>query len=242
VNVRGVHADWSEPVVTRFGGAFYLVNVALALGLYPDFTRPASLGLWLPLWSYLRQVSARLLAEEPPDAIWSLLSDLTPFGGSLTEHEEPRDWFVEPDWLRGFTPPKEWLATQSSSRLRILHPAGFAAIDARADLDPALIAAKLSEYGTGPLRFAEAEPRTSAQWIDWHVEYLRARLRLALRVDDSQIGPLLLEHRARVHVTATRIDVVFSLEELPIAIRLAGLDRDPGFLPTEARSLHFHFV
>ena len=31
------------------------------------------------------------------------------------------------------------------------------------------------------------------------------------------------------------------LAELPIAIRLAGLDRDPGWIPAAGRSVAFHF-
>jgi hypothetical protein len=44
-----------------------------------------------------------------------------------------------------------------------------------------------------------------------------------------------------VTVTATHLDVFFSLADLPIAIRLSGLDRDPGWTPAAARFIAFHF-
>jgi len=35
--------------------------------------------------------------------------------------------------------------------------------------------------------------------------------------------------------------VRLSLTELPLEIRLAGLDRDPGWIPAAGRFLAFHF-
>jgi hypothetical protein len=70
----------------------------------------------------------------------------------------------------------------------------------------------------------------------------RARLTLALGLDDpAELPRVLCRHRARVFVTATRVDVVLSLDELPIAVRIAGLDRDPGWVPAAARTVAFHF-
>jgi hypothetical protein len=45
-----------------------------------------------------------------------------------------------------------------------------------------------------------------------------------------------------VHVTETRLDVVSALADLPIEVRLAGLDRDPGHVPAAGRALFFHFT
>jgi acetyl/propionyl-CoA carboxylase alpha subunit len=46
---------------------------------------------------------------------------------------------------------------------------------------------------------------------------------------------------ARVALTATRVDVFYSLNRHPIEIRLAGLDRDPGWVPAAGRFVAFHF-
>jgi hypothetical protein len=42
-------------------------------------------------------------------------------------------------------------------------------------------------------------------------------------------------------VTATRVDVVFELKRLPLEVRMAGLDRDPGWVPAAGRFVAFHF-
>jgi hypothetical protein len=72
--------------------------------------------------------------------------------------------------------------------------------------------------------------------------FVRARLRQALGLsEDEDPGPLVCRQRARVCVTPTHLDVYLSLNELPIAIRLSGLDRDPGWVPAAGRYLAFHF-
>ena len=46
----------------------------------------------------------------------------------------------------------------------------------------------------------------------------------------------------RVQVTSTHVDVVLALEQLNLAVRVAGLDRDPGWVPSLGRIVLFHFV
>jgi hypothetical protein len=79
-------------------------------------------------------------------------------------------------------------------------------------------------------------------WLDELVPRLDARLRLALGLAPQDDLPgLLLRRRAQVHVTETHVDVVSLLETLPVAIRLAGLDRDPGWVAAAGRFIAFHF-
>ena len=54
--------------------------------------------------------------------------------------------------------------------------------------------------------------------------------------------PALLRRAARVELSATRVDVDFDLAGHPIEIRMAGLDRDPGWIPAAGRSLAFRFA
>ncbi len=80
------------------------------------------------------------------------------------------------------------------------------------------------------------------RWIDWLMPYVRARLREALGLSEtSDLSRVLLDHHARALVTATHLDVFFSLDELPVEIRLSGLDRDPGWVPAAGRFIAFHF-
>jgi len=79
-------------------------------------------------------------------------------------------------------------------------------------------------------------------WMTWLSGHVHARLVRALALEDpTTLAPVLLRHRARVRAGETRVDVHLALAELPLAVRLAGLDRDPGWLPAGGRSLYFHF-
>jgi hypothetical protein len=73
---RGAHSR-SESVESRLGGVFYLLNVAIALGLYGDFSLPAQRGIDLPIWDFLRfagrQIAPRRFGHDP---IWRLLARL----------------------------------------------------------------------------------------------------------------------------------------------------------------------
>lgn len=78
-------------------------------------------------------------------------------------------------------------------------------------------------------------------WLDMVIEYVRLRLAAALDADPRDVADLVLHHDARVHASPTHVDVVFSLADLPVPIRFAGLDRDPGWIPSAQRTVAFHF-
>ena len=77
-------------------------------------------------------------------------------------------------------------------------------------------------------------------WLTELMSTVRPRLRLALGIEEEEM-PQLFTRRARILVTQTQFDVFFSLDELPIEIRMAGLDRDPGWVPAAGRYIHFHY-
>jgi hypothetical protein len=79
------------------------------------------------------------------------------------------------------------------------------------------------------------------RWLNWMVPYLRARLSLALAVDEDDAMSLLLRRRCRIELSDGRLDAFFSLQDHPIEIRLAGLDRNPGWVPAAGRFVAFHF-
>jgi hypothetical protein len=166
-------------VATRFGGVFFLVNVALALGLYGDFAQPKRRSLDLSLWDFLALVGEKLAGPRlRDDAIWALLAQLA----SRNEAEEPG----------ASLPPR---------RRRALR-----------------------------------------RWLARLLPRLRRRLCRALgRADEPDVAAVLLALPAQVWITPTRVDVSFALAELPVEVRLSGLDRDPGWVPAAGRSVYFHF-
>ncbi len=70
---------------------------------------------------------------------------------------------------------------------------------------------------------------------------LRQRLSLALNLPEREALATCLNLPARVERRGDRVDVRFSLHHLPLAIRLAGLDRDPGWVPASGCDIRFHF-
>jgi hypothetical protein len=79
------------------------------------------------------------------------------------------------------------------------------------------------------------------RWVSRLARRLRPELGLALGCTPDAVGGVLLRHRGRVEATATHVDVMLSLADLPISVRLAGLDRDPGWIPAAGRTIAFHF-
>lgn len=155
------HGFEGVEIQTEFGGVFYLINLAIYLGYYGDFSTPQEPGIDLPLWDFLsllaRELAGKAVLEDP---VWPFLRTL----GEGQPWEE-------------------------------LHEA----------------VARIREW------IVRAMPE---------IEEPVARV---------------LRHAARVRLTGARLDIFLSLEELPIEIRLARLDRDPGWVPAAGRFVAFHF-
>ncbi|MCX7792200.1 MAG: hypothetical protein N2378_16315 [Chloroflexaceae bacterium] len=196
---------------TGLGGCFFLINLALALGLYGDFTRPLARGLALSPWDLLALLAPRLLRRDPracasvaDDPLWPLLAALA-----------GRDPHAPPG--AGFRPP-------ARVRSSTLVPLPFRKRGGRARL------ARVESSGISvPL----------ARWANRLA--IRAQRRLARALGDPRLIGRVLAMPARVYVGPVRVDVVFGLADLPIEARLAGLDRDPGWVPAAGRDIRFHF-
>ena len=70
---------------------------------------------------------------------------------------------------------------------------------------------------------------------------LRARLSLALGLPRLQATRLTLSLPGQVHLRPGRVDVHIPLGQLPLAVRMAGLDRDIVWLPAAGLDIRFHF-
>jgi hypothetical protein len=205
------------------------------------------------------------------DPIWPLLGRLAgrqPDVGPGRGFRPSPTWRLPADWLGPFPEAAVWRWSAEAGRLRVLHPAGFLLLDL--PLAPAGHGAQLRRavrrYGRGnrsvrtggegrrvsepprlrparrPLPGPPPDASRLGSWLAWLLPYLRVRLRRALGLADARRLPgVLLRHRARVVLTPTELEVVLSLGNLPIEIRLAGLDRDPGWVPAAGRALAFRF-
>lgn len=250
-------------IETRFGGLFHLVNLGLFLNLYGDFTTPAEPGLpLLPVWDFVALLGRRLAgARVERDPLWPLLARLAGRG----EDDEPgarfsphEDWRVPADWLKPFGAACVLRWSEAGGRLRVAHPAGFTVIDVTLDDESptttraeAQLTHELRPYLAGGARLElrrvarlrGARGRTPrARWLDRVAAYAVARLSLALGARGAAgLSRILCERHARVFVTAAHVDVVMRLGELPVEVRFAGLDRDPGWVPAACRHVAFHF-
>jgi hypothetical protein len=83
-----------------------------------------------------------------------------------------------------------------------------------------------------------------AEWTTWVADLadeLRAELGELFDCPPEDAGSRLIRRHAAVAVSATTVDVRMSVDELQVEIRLACLDRDPGWVPAAGHAIAFHF-
>jgi hypothetical protein len=164
-------------VDTPLGGVFYLLNVAIALRLYGDFTMPQRHGLPLSPWDCIALVAEHWLGEPLHGATAHLLAHLA----RRAPDERPGAGAISDDRL--------------------------------------------------------------ARWLPRIVRRVKRHVAAALGESaETNLSRRLLCHQAIVHVTAAHVDVTFDLALLPLEIRLGGLDRDPGWIPSAGRIVRFHYT
>ncbi|MGO1003095.1 hypothetical protein [Lysobacter sp. CA196] len=245
----GVHID------SDYGGLLYLLNAALALELYGDFSMPRTRGLALSPWNWLALIGeAWFGAEFRRDPLWRLLADLAgrkPQQAPAHDFVAPHDWAIDEAWLQPWDEVDTVAYHAGKQRLRLWHPQGFVLADLprRAASTPSAQAAAWCAERAG-LRTARLIRTPQApslrqrnrRWLHYLLTYLEARLSRALAVDHGDIPALVCRHRAQLHCNLVDLEVRLSLETLPLCLRLAGLDRDPGWIPAAGRSVRFRFV
>ena len=231
-----------ETVDTAFGGVFFLLNVALALGLYGDFTQPLHRGLQVSPWRFLRAagraLGGRAFAADPLAALLFVRSPRQALPAA------PPAWQVEPEWLLPFAADQRpWHAVVEPGAVRLLHPAGFTIARRPGNTDLAAMLAVVGYAGQGVLmHLAARKASRRSGLLDLLWPLLRARLAFSLGLPDGHAAAArLLALPARVAAGAARMDVHFALAALPLAVRVAGLDRDPGWVPASGCDFRFHF-
>jgi hypothetical protein len=225
------------------------------LNLYSDFTSPVATGIELNIWDFVALVGSELLeGTQADDPIWAALASLAGRDETQTpgENFEPgNEWRLPPEWLLPFEVDQRCKWETSRDRLRVLHPEGFLILDLVPAPDVyAQLQREIGAYGISIDTLTRAqlpEPtlirsKELRRWLSWLMPYVRVRLRVALGLTaNDEIPAMLCRHYARVRATDTHVDIYFGLADLPLAIRFAGLDRDPGWVPAAGRLISFHF-
>jgi hypothetical protein len=202
-------------IPTRLGGIVYLINLMSRLDLPDCFEDDLALATTVGPWGTL-ELLARGLAGQ---AAGGLVDD--PLWGALGRLAG-RPVGVLPS-----------LGTIGPKRLAL--PDGWIVPDD-------LVEEALDLDLTSPLlRGIDA---TTGRWLQLIVPYVRGYLSNVLRhdeVDGGDVAQTLLIQPGQVYISSTHVDVVLPLDAISISIRLAGLDRDPGWLPDFGRVVKLHF-
>jgi hypothetical protein len=202
-----------DSVPTQLGGVLYLINLMARLDLPACFEAD---------WGLASQVGA-----------WGILEVL---GRALLEHNAER-WRADLLWtaladLDGRA--SDSLPGQSFRGSHSLHlPTGWP-VPAFDDAVHDRLASPLLE-GLNP---------DLIRWLALALPTIRWLLGQALSPAAPQALDLertLLLHPGRLYVTSTHVDLVMRLDDISLPVRLAGLDRDPGWLPDFGRVVAFHF-
>ncbi len=211
-------------VHTSFAGVFFFLNLALALGLYSDFTSPQGKNLELDIWDFLWLLALEILGTEVRNDglgfVLAMLAGRTTDDPPGSYFRPPTEWRVPDEWLEAFPEELERSRAEPGGRSRVMHPAGFLVQDEAPALETN--------------RSASIE-----QWIGWLALYVRARLARAIGRQDA--AEFLCRVAGTIRISDTHLDIHFSLQDHPIEIRLSGLDRDPGWIPAGGRHVAYHF-
>ncbi len=242
--------EFEFSIVTLYGGIFFLLNVALHLHLYRDFTESGETEIELNIWDFVALAAEHFLGKKVKnDAVWQLLQKLSgrETGQKISSVMFKKDWRIPAGWLKTFQTNKPFVWKTGRKNLPVYHPAGFCIVDClkKPDIETQL-KAELKVYG---INFADvvksdsAELQKSATWFRHLCEFMQVRLIQALNLEkQSQINEILFKRTAQITVSATHLDVYFRLADLPIEVRMSGVDRNPSWIPAAGKFVNFHFV
>jgi hypothetical protein len=236
-------ADFAVPTPIQsfdssFGGLLFLMNALLAMELYPDFTRPLDDRLQpSPFWLLDQLGTCVFGTRYRIDPLHDFLSH-TGLAGAL-----PDVWEVRDSWLERL-PSAHFASCLMSKRLTLWDDRGFALFDgplwAAATVAKTARAFRFAGQYSGQMDAAKVRKMPRSRTVRW-VTHLAKFLSFRLKMAESRLAFSALRIPARVEIRLDRVDCHFSLGVLPLALRMAGLDRDPGWLPAEGRALAFHF-
>lgn len=254
-------------ITTELGGIFYLFNLLQWMDLPECFENHWQLSRWPGSWAVLEAMARVLLGEAVTefhdDAIWSLLRELDGRDADTPIFmEDSTDYRLPPIWFYGVDDPRETCRWHGdSTRLQLWTASGFLLVDiARNDqdaFDQALT--ELHNYTAdehAPLlatcehEYSSSDPSDSSgtcspgfeKWLHRVMPYVRYRIGLAIGSPDAEAFRQLLQCRGLVYVTSSHIDFVAPLNNISLAARRSGLDRDPGWLAEIGRVVLFHFA
>jgi len=234
---------WAEGgIVAGLASLLFLVNFVVWLDDRADPPWPAGWALVELLGRYLL---GDRLADVADDPLWDVLAELDGRrpGTVPAVGLGPADPLRLPRaWLERWPPPAPgYVARRHGERLVIRHPqAGFVAADVPCPAGTFEEVRAAEAAWLGDVEVAAdgpADPATPVRRFDDAVGAFASWL-----LRSRGIAAQALAAPGRVLVTSTHLDVMLSLQDIDLAVRVAGLDRDPGWVPQLGRIVLFHFL
>jgi hypothetical protein len=236
---------WADGgIATGLASMLFLVNFVVWLD---DLAAPPWPAGWALVELLGRYLLGGRLADFADDPLWDVLAELD----GRRPGTVPAVGFGPADpvrlpraWLERWPPPTpSYVARRNRDRLVVRHrQAGFVAADVPCpagvlDQVRAAEAAWLGDVGVAADGPAEPENPAPRRRFD---EAVGVFVRWLLR--SRGISTSALTAPGRVLVTGTHVDAVLSLQDIDLSVRVAGLDRDPGWVPQLGRIVLFHFL
>jgi hypothetical protein len=233
----GVQAAWHEAMAgglaTDLGGLWYLVNVLVSLDLVADDGQGVDdLGPWDKL-----AVLAATLLDHRSYAV----------AQRPVVRNPPAETEKAPQGLRQVAEATSQLQTGGFQPLGlfecVVSPVDQEIKEDAVARDPVwAVLAELAGHDL-ELKFkADERANPFEGWLGRHLPIIDAWLAdISGAALSCAAMPPIIRQRATLYVTRTHVDVVFSLEQINLSIRRAGLDRNPGWVPELGRVITFRF-
>lgn len=269
-NSNEVNLHFSDTFIdTRLGGIIFLINLIHQLGLPGCFDKRWQLEQQLSPWAlvdlFARALLGNRFASFYADPIWRVLAKLD---GRRTKLQIAKKFCGDPDYRIPYS-WYEWLQVEqffwasSRNKIRIWtascilvettfsgDPLTACTTEMRA-YDPHFNPAWLQSaaYGDAP-RASSAQLQTCginaalARWLALITPFVFRFLGHQLQRPATRKRELfseLLYLDARIYLSSSHIDLVTGIDNTRFALRCAGLDQDPGWLPDYGRVVLIHF-
>jgi hypothetical protein len=208
-----------EFVRTGLAGVLFLINALKRLELFDRLDDHFGVTSSIGGWAWLEIVARSLLGGRrkgaASDPIWDVLATLDgrQTGTAISgTFRGPRSYELPEDWP---APVRAYRPTGRRSQRR-------------------------------PLGFKPAQPL--GRFLETLLPYLRWRLLNGMslearsaRDEDALLVSRLLYRRGRLSYTRTHVDLHMGMDQVDIAVRLAGLDANPGWVPALGRVVTFYY-
>lgn len=252
-------------VATDLGGVLYLINLMLYLDL-PECFEPG----WRLLsdvgpWRVLALLAGGLIDHSSAwkdDPVWDVLASLAGPAPRRAAPPRPLSYRIPAPWLAQLPddPDEQFFFAAGRRWLRLWSSRGFVVYDGPTRrAGAAAVSAMLVSLGIHAARLTAADmaaaplavlarppieaPARLRRWLGCALPYVRLRLALALGLQDAPgvLERALLLRRGWLYSSATHVDLVLGLSGVTLPVRLAGLDRSPGWIPEYGRAIMIHF-